>query len=263
MMAIHLGKYRSLMPTLALVFHLVNAVDGRATGPIDESAALAGAAWCEYLEAHARRIYQSAHDGDPEAALQLAERIKTSLPNPFTARDVVRKGWSGLDSTDAVHRVLLILEDREWVKPVDAPSGPSGGHPTAKYWVNPALRPAAPGGRMLPMSYLARFLKNGGFLREGTDKTDGTPPMHEVLSVPSVTSGMDPQKSAPTLPLPPPRPDDLADWPIPCRDTETSDAEARSVIAAGPTPLPERGPRDFRLGHRWLPWHFNPDGSPK
>jgi hypothetical protein len=53
------------------------------------------------------------------------------------------------------------------------------------------------------------------------------------------------------------------DSPIPCSDTEASDAEARSVIAAGPTPLPERGPRDFRLGHRWLPWHFNPGGSSK
>jgi hypothetical protein len=113
------------------------------------------------------------------------------------------------------------------------------------------------------LTALVDDLKNGGFLRERTDNTDGTPPMHGVLSVLSVPSGIDAQKSAPTLPPQPPRPDELADWPIPCRDTETSGAEARSVIAAGPTPLPEHGPRDFRLGHRWLPWHFNPDGSPK
>jgi TubC N-terminal docking domain len=23
------------------------------------------------------------------------------------------------------------------------------------------------------------------------------------------------------------------------------------------------GPRDYRKGDRWLPWHFNPDGTPK
>jgi hypothetical protein len=68
------------------------------------------------------------------------------------------------------------------------------------------------------MSYLARFLKTGGFLREGTDKTDGTPPMHGVLSVLSVTSGVDTQRSAPTLPPWPPRPNELADWPIPWRE---------------------------------------------
>jgi hypothetical protein len=30
-----------------------------------------------------------------------------------------------------------------------------------------------------------------------------------------------------------------------------------SVTAAATVPWPERGPRDFRLGHRWLPWHFD------
>lgn len=28
------------------------------------------------------------------------------------------------------------------------------------------------------------------------------------------------------------------------------------VATEAPIPWPERGPRDFRLGHRWLPWHF-------
>jgi hypothetical protein len=144
MITTHLAKYRSLMPTLALLFHLVDIVDGRATaGPISRQSALGAAAWCEYLEAHARRTYQSALDGDPEAAIQLAERIKASLSNPFTARDVVRKGWAGLDSTAAVERALFVLEDRWWVKAVDLPAGPLGGQPTTRYWINPALRPTA------------------------------------------------------------------------------------------------------------------------
>jgi putative DNA primase/helicase len=147
----HLAKYRSLMPTLALMFHLVEVVDGRVgAGPISHGATLAAAAWCEYLEAHARRIYRSALDGDPETAIQLAERIKASLPNPFTARDVVRKGWAGLDSTEAVQRALSILEDRGWVKSVESPAGPLGGQPTTRYWINPALRPDPPHGRTRP-----------------------------------------------------------------------------------------------------------------
>ena len=59
MMAIHLGKYRSLMPTLALLFHLVQVATGRAPDRSMREHTLAGTAWCEYLKAHARRIYQS------------------------------------------------------------------------------------------------------------------------------------------------------------------------------------------------------------
>jgi hypothetical protein len=158
LMAIHLGKYRSLIPTLALLLHLVDVVDGRAAGPVHERAALAAAAWCEYLEAHARRTYQSALDGDPEAAMQLAERIKAGLPNPFTARDVVRKGWSGFDSTDVVQRALLILEDRERVKPIAAPAGPSGGTSHGAVLGEPSRSSSPVRCGRPPMSYLARFL---------------------------------------------------------------------------------------------------------
>ena len=28
-------------------------------------------------------------------------------------------------------------------------------------------------------------------------------------------------------------------------------------------PKMSSGPRDFRRGDRWLPWHFGPDGSPR
>jgi hypothetical protein len=36
----------------------------------------------------------------------------------------------------------------------------------------------------------------------------------------------------------------------------------QSARAPGQLCVPH-GPRDFRRGDRWLPWHFNPDGSPK
>jgi putative DNA primase/helicase len=146
----HLAKYRSLMPSLALLFHLIDIDDGRAAGPIGHEAALAAAAWCEYLEAHARRIYQAALDGDPETAIQLAERIKASLPNPFTVRDETRKGWAGLDSNDVVERALDVLEDRDWVKAIGGPAGPVGGRPTTRYWINPAIRPDPPHGETCP-----------------------------------------------------------------------------------------------------------------
>jgi hypothetical protein len=139
MMACHLAKYRSLMPSLALIFHAINSVGQERLGPVTRAAAEVAAAWCDFLEAHARRIYQYAIEGDPEIAVRMGERIRQSLPNPFTFRQVANKGWSGLDSVDDVRRAVGILEDRNWVKVVTKPAGPAGGRPSEEVWINPAV----------------------------------------------------------------------------------------------------------------------------
>ncbi|CAK8715796.1 hypothetical protein KKHLCK_04910 [Candidatus Electrothrix laxa] len=47
----HLAKYRSLMPSLALIFHLIECTDkGRNPEPISKEAARTAAEWCNYLE---------------------------------------------------------------------------------------------------------------------------------------------------------------------------------------------------------------------
>jgi hypothetical protein len=139
-MSAHLGKYRSLMPSLALLFHLIESHGQPRLGRVSLIAAKTAAAWCDFLEAHAKRIYQSAMDGDPEEAIKLAERIKTSLPNPFTFRQVVQKGWAGLTTTDEVRRAVGILEDRGWVKVVEVPPpSPQGGRPSEQVWIHPKL----------------------------------------------------------------------------------------------------------------------------
>jgi putative DNA primase/helicase len=141
----HLAKYRSLMPSLALLFQLIDVAGGEQASPVTLRCAEAGAAWCELLEAHAQRLYQAAFDGDFESATRLAQRLRDSLSNPFTARDVQRKCWSGLSSAEEVQRALLLLEERFWVKSVDAPSGREGGRPTQLFWINPAVLPHGSG----------------------------------------------------------------------------------------------------------------------
>jgi putative DNA primase/helicase len=139
LMTNHLAKYRSLMPALALLFHLIDSDLTVRLEPVSERAALLAAAWCDLLEAHAVRIYQAAMDGDPTDAVKLAEKIKDSLPNPFRYRDVAKKGWSGLTSSDDVRRAVDILDDRGWVKVVELPSGERGGRPTENVWIHPKL----------------------------------------------------------------------------------------------------------------------------
>jgi putative DNA primase/helicase len=139
MLQCHLAKYRSLMPTLALLFHLIDVAGGQEAGMVTLRSTESAAAWCDLLEAHAKRLYQAAFDGDLESAMRLAQRLRDSLPNPFKARDVQRKCWSGLDSTLDVERALMLLEDRRWVKSMEVPAGEGGGRPTSLFWVNPAV----------------------------------------------------------------------------------------------------------------------------
>lgn len=136
----HLSKYRSLMPSLALQFHVIASVGTTHLDPVGLESAERAAAWCELLEAHARRTYQSGVEGDPESAARLAERIKQSLPNPFTYRQVAVKGWSTLDNVEDISKAVGILEDRGWVKVVTVPPGPKGGRPSELVWINPAIR---------------------------------------------------------------------------------------------------------------------------
>jgi putative DNA primase/helicase len=151
-MTAHLSKYRSLFPSLALVFHLVDSAgpDGKIVRlvPVSLEAAEVAAAWCDYLEAHAERVYQMAADGDPTDAIRLAGKIKDSLSNPFTIRDVQRKGWAGLTSNEDVRRTLGILEDRGWIKIVELPSSdPLGrGRPSEQCWINPKVASLPEGG---------------------------------------------------------------------------------------------------------------------
>lgn len=136
----HLAKYRSLMPSLALIFHIIEVSTGEAEGPVSLRAARLAAVWCQLLESHARRCYQMAFDGDQEAAQRLGERLKNSLPNPFQVRQVVKKGWSGLTTPDDVNKALMILEDRGWVQAHTPPVEKQGGRPTTNWHINPVVR---------------------------------------------------------------------------------------------------------------------------
>ncbi len=126
------------MPSLALLFHLIEIADGRTSGPVSLESAQLAAAWCDYLEAHARRIYSILDEGDNEAARALGERIKKGdLPSPFALRDVYRKGWSLLSTTDDVGRAVAILEGLGWLQGVETHK--TGGAPRTDIYIHPSL----------------------------------------------------------------------------------------------------------------------------
>jgi putative DNA primase/helicase len=127
----HLTKYRSLLPSLALIFHLIDTPERPAVGLEHVRRA---EAWLTYLESHARRLYAQVLDPGMAAAIALSERFK-DLPDQFTARDVSQRGWAGLDRV-AVEKGLDVLVD---MLHLSVQTVSTGGRPTKTYSKNPAL----------------------------------------------------------------------------------------------------------------------------
>jgi putative DNA primase/helicase len=136
----HLAKYRSLVPSLALLDHVVEAVDRGTGGPIALPAIERAVAWAAYLEAHARRVYESVTAGPRVAARALASKLRTGkLTGPFTAREILRAQWAGLTGREEITGALGLLESLHWLRPEHVPATGRGGRPTTHYHVNPQV----------------------------------------------------------------------------------------------------------------------------
>lgn len=122
--AAHLTKYRKLMPSLALIFHLMDIVTGASDpGPVTSAAALRSMAWCEYLESHANRVYSSAVNASGERAQALLRRIQRGdVAEGMTVRDIYRKQWATLATKEDVDDALHVLEGYGWVRVVEVPT---------------------------------------------------------------------------------------------------------------------------------------------
>ena len=137
----HFGKYRSLMPSLALQFHLIDIADGMSSGPVSLSAAQMAAEWCEYLESHSRRIYGMAEDITARAAGSLAKKILAGkLDDSFKAWEVRRKGWELLTEKEVVKGALIELVEAGWLREIHCKPEKSGGRPSVQYQINPKVK---------------------------------------------------------------------------------------------------------------------------
>jgi Protein of unknown function (DUF3987) len=135
----HLAKYRSLMPTLALIFHLIDAMMGEAvTTAVSLNAAQLGADWCDFLEAHARKVYAGVLHKDLQAAHALAEKIRSgALTSGQTVREVYRNAWALLQTPDDVYGGLRYLERCGWVRLTEGAHHHERRAPTRDYRVQP------------------------------------------------------------------------------------------------------------------------------
>ncbi len=94
----HLAKYRSLVPSIALVLHLAE----KHSGPVDQDDIERAIRWAAFLESHARRIYACALDPLGKARLLARKILEKKVQDGFSLRDVYRNHWAGLASKDEV-----------------------------------------------------------------------------------------------------------------------------------------------------------------
>lgn len=128
---LHLAKYRKLVPTLALINHLVD----EDSGPIGETAIVRALAFSEYLETHARRAYAAGTEAEAAAAKAILAKIrKGDLPDGFTARDVYRGKWANLSDRGHVQAGLDLLDDLDHLA---STTNKTGGRPRTTYAINP------------------------------------------------------------------------------------------------------------------------------
>lgn len=135
-MQAHLAKYRSLMPSLALLFSLADGGLESVSLPHAQQAA----DWCDYLAHHARRVYASRIAPERLAALSLARRLTGGWKRDsgrFSVREVYSNDWSGLGTPGEVRAAVTVLEDAGWVRAENAK--PDTGRPSEAYVVNPRI----------------------------------------------------------------------------------------------------------------------------
>jgi hypothetical protein len=147
-LAAHLGKYRSLMPSLALLFHAVTfvssvgsstKVSGKNFSEVGLDEVMLACNWCDYLEQHARCIYQAEVSPGLDAAHRLAEKIRAGrIHHGESVRSIYRHEWRGLTTNSQVMRGLEILESVDWVRVVV--NQPATGAPTQVVHLHPGLR---------------------------------------------------------------------------------------------------------------------------
>jgi hypothetical protein len=73
--------------------------------------------------------------------MALADKITDpstkSLENGFTAREIFRRQWSGVNTYELIHSALARLEEAQWIRSMWCQK--VDGRPTVRYKINPEI----------------------------------------------------------------------------------------------------------------------------
>jgi hypothetical protein len=111
LMRSHLGKYSSLMPSLALLIHLVEMAHGEKSLLVSLSAINKAILLCNYLEDHADQIiHRNELEIEKKVEALKSEYLNNEYPEGFTLRNFKRRK-SLRDDTDNTANWLSALDE--------------------------------------------------------------------------------------------------------------------------------------------------------
>lgn len=126
----HLAKYRSLIPSLALILELADNPQAQCVGAVALNKAVQ---WCDYLKSHMMRIYNGAIDAETIGAKKILDS-RNKLPNQFKAKEIQQKQWTGLKTTQEVKAALSVLVEHGYL--IEQINTLTGGRPSESYYWN-------------------------------------------------------------------------------------------------------------------------------
>ena len=135
------SKYPSLMASLSVIFFVVDMMNGQPYESVQLIHTARAAAIVEYLESHARRVYDSFSGSDRKEAVALLKKIKQGrLGKQFTVAEVYNRRWSLLQDKEKALKAVNDLEELGWlVRENRQAKGDKGGRPSLLVHVNPKI----------------------------------------------------------------------------------------------------------------------------
>ncbi|MET3560895.1 hypothetical protein ABID39_001611, partial [Bartonella japonica] len=131
----HLLKMNKTIPTLALIFELVEGGRFEVTLPSLHMALR----WEKYLLSHIKRLYAAADNFATKGANLLIERCEY-LPDGFTARDVSKRHWKLLKDNETIQQTLELLCRCNYLRKSFADKKQKVGRPTIHYEWHPLVK---------------------------------------------------------------------------------------------------------------------------
>lgn len=116
----HLSKYRSLVPSLALIFYLIS-IEGRQidinSDLVDSDCLTKAIKWSQFLESHAQRVYANTLFPGALSAKALADKIlNKDVMDRMPLRSIYRNHWSLINTVEKLESAVAHLERLNWVK---------------------------------------------------------------------------------------------------------------------------------------------------
>ena len=132
----HISKYRSLIPSLALLFEVLDSgCDGT---DVKQGSLELALEWADYLIAHAKKVYQIEEYHADRASIQsfLKKLDAKKIYDGMTVRSLSRTSWEYLKTKDQIENTLEFFVQNNWIKIIEHKTI---GRPSRVIKLNPSL----------------------------------------------------------------------------------------------------------------------------